>query len=157
MGMLYTAQFNATAVSAQQDFFEILSPSDAVVLVHQVKISQGSDVGDAAEEGLNILVKRGVGSTTGSGGSTPALVPTESGFAAAGSVVKANNTTKMTSGTITTLDGEQWLIRSPYLLLPTPECRLVLSPSQRLTVELATTPADALTVNGTLYFEEIGG
>jgi hypothetical protein len=39
----------------------------------------------------------------------------------------------------------------------TPETRPVLSPSGRLIVELQTTPADALTMSGTLYFEEIGG
>ena len=154
--MLYSAQFNGVAVTAQQDFFELVAPADAVVVVHQVHLSQSSDVGDAAEEGLSVLFKRGA-TTSGSGGSTPTPVPLEAGFAAAGSTVEANNTTKASAGTIVTLHAEAWNIRSPFLWLPPPELRIVLSPSQRFTVELGTTPADSLTVNGTLYFEEIGG
>jgi hypothetical protein len=50
-----------------------------------------------------------------------------------------------------------WIIQSPYLWLPTPEFRHILSPSQRYTVELATTPADSITVSGEMLVEEIGG
>jgi hypothetical protein len=156
MGMLYSAQFNGVTVTAQQDLFELVAPSDAVVVIHQILLSQTTEVGDTQEEGLSILVKRGA-TTSGSGGTTPALVPLENGFTAAGSVVEANNTTKATAGTIVTLHADSWNVRSQLLILPTPELRLVLSPSQRLTVELATTPADSITMNGTLYFEEIGG
>jgi len=156
MGLMYTAVFSAVAVTAQQDFFEIAAPADAVVIIHQIILSQSTEVGDAMEEGLQILLKRGA-TTTGSGGSTVTPAPTEFGFPAAGSTVKANNTTKAATGTIVTLHGEAWNIRSPQPFLPTPECRLVLSPSQRFTVELATTPADSVTVTGTMYFEEIGG
>jgi hypothetical protein len=41
--------------------------------------------------------------------------------------------------------------------IPTPESRIDLSPSQRLTVELLTTPLDSITMSGTIIFEEIGG
>lgn len=156
MGMLYSAQFNGVAATAQQDLFELVAPADAVVVVHQVVLSQSTEVGDAAEEGLAILVKRGA-TTSGSGGSAVTPAPLEFGFAAAGSTVEANNTTKASAGTIVTLHSEVWNVRSQLLILPTPELRIVLSPSQRLTVELATTPADSITLNGTLYFEEIGG
>lgn len=158
MGRFYTAQFNGVAVTAQQDFFELAAPSTAVVVIHQVVLSQTTEVGDAQEEQLSILLKRGVGSTTGSGGSTPTPVKLETGYPSAGSTTKANNTTKMTAGTITTIHSDAWNERNPqWLYLPTPELRPVLSPSERFTVELATTPADSVTVNGTIYFEEIGG
>jgi hypothetical protein len=157
MGLVYTAVFNAVAVTAQQDFFELVAPSDAVVKVHRILITQSTEVGDAAEEGLNVLIKRGA-TTSGSGGGTPPTPqPTEFGFPAAGSTVEINNTTKASAGTIQTLWAENWNIRTPYEWLPTPECQLFLSPSQRLTVELATTPADSITMSGTLVFEEIGG
>lgn len=156
MGMLYSAVFSGVAVTAQQDLFELAAPADCIVVVHQIILTQSTEVGDAQEEGLSILLKRGA-TTTGSGGSTVTPAPTEFGFAAAGSTAKANNTTKATTGTIVTLHAENWNVRSDKLILPTPELRLVLSPSQRLTVELATTPADSITMSGTLYFEEIGG
>jgi hypothetical protein len=156
MGMLYTASFSSVAVTAQQDFFEYTAPSDAIVVLHWIELTQSTEVGDAQEEGLAILFKRGA-TTTGSGGSTVTPAPTEFGFAAAGGVAKANNTTKATAGTIVTLYSSNWNVRTPFLWLPTPELRLVLSPSQRFTVELATTPADSITMSGTMYLEEIGG
>lgn len=156
MGMLYSVPFAGVAVTAQQDLFELTAPADCIVMIHQVILTQSTEVGDTQEEGLSILLKRGA-TTTGSGGSTVTPGPTEFGFAAAGSTAKVNNTTKATAGTIVTLHAENWNVRSEKLILPTPELRLVLSPSQRFTVELATTPADSITMSGTLYFEEIGG
>lgn len=157
VGMMYTGQFNGVAVTAQQDFFELLVPADAVVLIHHIQISQSTEFGDSAEEELSLLLKRGVGATSGSGGSAPTPAKLQSGFAAAGSTLEANNTTKMTSGTITTVWSDTWNIRSPFIWLPTPEFRGVLSPSERFTVELGTTPADSITMNGTIVFEELGG
>lgn len=156
LGMMYTAQFNGVAVSAQQDLFELTAPSDAVVVVHQVVLTQSSDVGDAQEEGLSILMKRGA-TTSGSGGSAVTPAALQHGFPAAGTAVERSNTTKASSGTIVTLHAEAWNIRAPLVWLPPPELRIVLSPSQRFTVELATTPNDSITMNATLYFEELGG
>lgn len=154
--MMYTAQFAGVAVSAQQDLFELVAPSDAAVIVHQLVLSQSSDTGDAEEEGLLVQLKRGA-TTSGSGGSSVTPVPLQAGFAAAGSTCEANNTTKASSGTIVTLHSEAWNVRAPLVWLPPPELRIVLSPSARFTVELGTTPNDAITMSGTLYLEEIGG
>lgn len=157
MSQMYSAVFSSVAVTAQQDFFEIIVPATKVVVIHSVELTQSTDVGDAAAEGLAILHKRGVGSTSGTGGTqaaTPAKL--ETGSATAAATYDFNNTTKMTAGTISTLHSGNWIIQSPYLWLPTPEMRHVLAPSERYTVELATTPADSITVSGTLVFEEIG-
>lgn len=156
MGRLYTATFSGVSVSAQQDFFELVAPADAIVVVHQLEITQSSEVGDAAEEGLALLVKSGA-TVSGSGGSTVTPAPNELGDAAFGGTCEANNTTKANTGTIVTHYAWAWNVRAEFVRIFTPETRLVLSPSRRLTIELATTPADALTVSGTLVFEEIGG
>jgi hypothetical protein len=157
MGLMYSATFSSVAVTAQQDLFEYTAPADAVVIIHSVELSQSTDVGDAASEGLAILHKRGA-TTSGTGGTQAATpAPLEFGFPAAGGVLDLNNTTKATAGTIVTLRSSNWLIQTPYLWLPTPEVRHVLSPGQRYTVELATTPADSVTMSGELIFEEIGG
>lgn len=156
MGMLYTVPFAAVAVTAQQDLFELTAPADAVVLIHQIQLSQSTEVGDAQEEGLSLLFKRGA-TTSGSGGSAPTPSPVDFGYAAAGSAAEVNNTTKASAGTIVTMVADNWNVRSQYLWLPTPELRITLSPSQRFTLELATTPADSITMSGTLWFEEIGG
>src|SRR5688500_14984708 len=145
MGMLYAITFASVAVTAQQDFFEYTTPADACAIIHMVELTQSTDVGDAASEGLAILHKRGA-TTTGTGGSqavTPA--PLETGFPAAGGVADTNNTTKATGGSPVTLHASNWIIQQSYLWLPAPEFRHVLSPSQRYCIELGTTPADSIT------------
>ena len=156
MGRRYTAIFSGVAVTAQQDFFEINAPADAVVELMGLSLSQSTEVGDAAEEGLSILVKSGA-TTSGSGGSAPTAAPLSLGDAAFGGTVEANNTTKATAGTIVTHFALNWNVRAPFEYFWPEEFRKQLSPSARLTVELATTPADSITVSGWVMFKEIGG
>lgn len=157
MGLVYSATFAATAVTAQVDFFEYTAPADSIAIIHYITISQSTDVGDAAEEGLHILLKSGA-TTTGTGGTQAiTIVPNEFGSPAAGGVTDTLNTTKATGGTIVTHHSEAWNIRSPWVWLPPPELRIILSPSRRFTVELATTPADSITCAGTMLIEEVGG
>lgn len=147
---VYAATFNNVAVTAQQDLFEITAPSTAAVVLLELSLSQTTDFGDAQEEGLAILVKRGA-TTSGAGGSTPVASQVFSS-AAFGGTVEANNTTKATGGTPVTLHAEAWNVRVPFLWVPTPETRPVIAPSGRLVVELATTPADSITMSGTVKF-----
>lgn len=155
MGRMYTAIFAGVAVSAAQDLFEINAPADSCVLLHAVYITQTSDVGDAAEEMLSIAIKSGA-TTSGSGGSAPTAVPLQLQDSAFGGTVEANNTTQASLGTIVTHHRESFNIRGGWIYIPTPEMRKTLAPSGRMTIELITVPADALTMDGTIYFEEIG-
>jgi hypothetical protein len=118
-------------------------------------LSQSSDVGDAAEEGLSILIKSGA-TVSGTGGTAPTPTPNNFTDAAAGFVAEVNNTTKANTGTIVTHHAENWNIRVPYQLIVPPEMCIELTGSRRLTVELATTPADSITVSGVIYVEEFG-
>ncbi len=160
MARVYTVQFNDVAVTAAQDLFEILAPTDGIVVVHEWELFQTSDVGDAAEEILRIETVRGVGSvTSGSGGSTPTAQPLSDGDPAFGGTVEANNTTRMAagSGTLETLEQRGWNVRVPLNRIYTPETRPVISPGNRWTLALAANPADSLTVTGCVVFEELGG
>lgn len=157
MGRRYTAQFSGVAATAQQDLFELVAPSDAVVVVHEWGISNLSEVGDAAEEMLLLLVKSGQ-TTSGSGGSAVTPAPNEAGDPAFGGTVEANNTTKASAGTIVNhAPSLNWNVRQDREKVYTPETRLVLSPGRRMTIELATTPADSITLAGWITFEEFGG
>lgn len=150
MGRMYSAVFEEVAVTVVQDLFEIVAPADAVVIVHSFEISQSSDTDS---EQLNLLFHRG--STSGSGGSTPTARPLEVGTAAFGGTVEANNTTQSTEGVH--LHTASFNVLNGYIWMPTPEARIVLSPSGRLNIELQTAPADSLTMSGVVVFEEIGG
>jgi hypothetical protein len=158
MGRMYSIPFAAVAVTAQQDFFEITAAAGKPVIVHSIEIEQSTEVGDAMEEGLSILLKRGTSATTsGSGGTADITTPAVcSGDAADGMTVDINNTTKMSGGTILTLRAWNWNVRIPFFKVFTPETRPVIAGGERLTVELATTPADSITVSGTMMVEELG-
>lgn len=156
MGRLYTVSFTGVAVTAQQDFFEVVAPSDAIVRIHRIGLSQSTEIGDAMEEGLSVLLKSGQ-TTSGSGGSAPTAIPNELGDAAFGGTCEANNTTKASAGTIVTHYAWNWNVRMPFEHVFTPEERPILSPSRRGTVELGTTPGDSITMSGYMVIEELGG
>lgn len=160
MGRMYHGQVSAVAVTAAQDIFELLAPSDAVLVVHSWSVFQTSDTGDAAEELLRLETVRGVGSvTSGSGGTTVTTQPLSDGDPATGATLEANNTTRMVVGTgsLDTLEQYGWNVRIPMQTIYTPETRPVVSPGNRWTLALPSAPADSLTLSAMVTFEEIGG
>lgn len=156
MPRAYDIPIAPTAITAQVDLWEIVAPADAVVEILSIELGQTTEVGDAQEEQLSILVKRGQ-TTSGSGGSSATPQPAEFGDAAFGGTAEILNTTKATAGTITTHRAPSWNVRAGYVYIWTPETPIKLSPSQRGTVELASTPADSITVCGTATVRETGG
>jgi hypothetical protein len=154
IGLIYSAPFDAVAVSAAQDVFELLAPSDAAVIIHSIYLGQTSDKGDAQAEGLKVQIWRGW-TTSGSGGSTVTPVPLHTGFPAAGTVIEINNTTVATTSGVVVFQ-DIFDINIGWQFRPTPEERIVVSPGQRLSVRLPA-PADSLTMSGNIIFAELGG
>lgn len=150
---IYTVQFNGVAVTAQQDLFELTAGAAGPITIHALSLSQSSEIGDAQEEGLSILLKQGA-TTTGSGGTTPAAIPRDVDDSASTTTAKANNTTKATAGTIVTHEAHNWNVRVPFDKIWTPENRPYAKGGRRLTIELATTPADSITMSGTITWSE---
>ena len=152
----YTVQFNAVAVVAAQDLFEIVAHASRIAKIIAFGLSQYTDVGDAQEELLSILLKSGQ-TTSGSGGSsyTPiALDPANT--VAAGFTAEVNNTAKASTGTIVTHYPTAWNVRSPLdIILPEP-MQVILPAGRRATLELVGAPADSLTMNGYMVVEELG-
>lgn len=156
MGRVYAASFSEVAVTAQVDFFEILAASGKPFQIHSLHLSQSSDAGDAESEGLGLLVRRVTGApTSGSGGSTATPTPLVPNDTASGATVETNNTTQLSGGTSTTLHACAFNVLSGLDIIWTPETRPVIDASTRVVVELLTTPADSLTLSGTIYFEEL--
>jgi hypothetical protein len=155
MSRIYTVSFAGVAVTAQQDLFELVAAAGKNLRPLALFLSQSTEVGDAAEEGLAILIKSGQ-TTSGSGGSAPTPVAQNVSDAAAGFTAEVNNTTKATAGTIVTHHTDNWIIRQPFQLILPDRLQQELTGGRRWTVELATTPADSITMSGTLYVEEFG-
>jgi len=155
MSRMYSASFTDVAVSAIQDLWELNAPADSVVVIHSIVIGQNSDYGDAAAEGLTLQLSRSTG-TSGSGGTTPTAAAHQVGDAAFGGTVEANNTTQATTTTVIRADA--FNIQGGWVYQPTPEERIVISPSGRVVLELPSAPTpDAITMSSTITFEEIGG
>ncbi len=154
-GQVYSATFSAVAVTALQDFFSLLVGDDEPIRILSCTISQSSDVGDAAEEGLRIAIIRGWG-TVGSGGTAPTAIAHSSKQGAATTTVRANDTTEASAGTPVTLHVEVWNIRMPWIYLPIPEARIRVDQADDLVaIVLLDAPADSITVSGTITWEEL--
>lgn len=153
MSRIYTVAFSGVAVTAQQDLFELVAGTNTPITVHEIFISQSTEVGDAAEEGLSVLLKQGA-TTSGSGGTAPTPIPRDVDDAASAATAEVNNTTKASAGTIVTHAAWNWNVRVPLQILFTPELRPYVKGGRRLTVELATTPADSITMSGYITYSE---
>lgn len=159
VGVPYKAGTRDVTVSAAQDLIEITAPATAAILVEMFRISQNTEVGDAQEEQLEYRVVRGVGATSGSGGSTPTAQPVNDvGEAAFAGTIESNNTTKMTAGggSLEELDHGSWNVRQEKEILPPNGYGWVIGPSQKLTFELVAAPGDAVDINFDAYFRQIG-
>lgn len=150
MSRLYSLSFTEVAVSAQQDLFQV----EALVVpakLHAVFLSQTTDVGDAAAESLSIIIRRVTDAVT----DDLATVLLDTGDATQNADVAINETTELVTGA-SVVHAEDWNIAMPFVYLPTPELRPNIVIGDVLVVNLNTTPADSITMSGTLYFEEAG-
>lgn len=156
MGRLYSVPFSAVSVSAAQDVFEVLAASGKPFILHRILLAQSSDYGDAQAEGLSVLIKRATGSyTSGSGGSTVTPAKHLTNDAAAGPTAEINNTSQAAagSGALTTIHADAFNVQAGWDYFPAPEQRLLFLAAEAVVVSI-TAPADAVTMSGTLVFEE---
>lgn len=157
---MFIAPISITAsFSAQIDIFELFSGTNMPLRLNAFELGQVSEVGDAQEEGLILILKRVTAApTSGSGGNTPTPIPVmpSEQAVATGTVLETGNTTKLSGGTSVELARFAWNVRGPCLYRPLPDEMPVLAPATRLVLELATTPADAIVgVYGWLTFGEM--
>lgn len=155
MGRMYSVTFTPTAITTQVDAFEVQPADDKPVRLHALFLGQTTEFGDAAEEQLSIQIIRGY-TATGSGGSTATPSPLNPADAAAGFVAETLNTTVATTGTALVLFADSWNVRAGYPLIFTPEMQPMASQANTtIVVRIATTPADSITITGTLIVEEL--
>lgn len=150
MGRMYTASFTNVAVTAQQDLFQI-EANTVPAVIHAIFLSQISDVGDAAAENLSIIIQRVTDAVTND--IVEAIL--DPGDAAALADLAVNETTELTTGA-QIIHSEAWNIAISWIWMPPPEMRITVEVLNAVVVNLNTTPADSLTMSGTMYFEEGG-
>lgn len=160
MGRIYSVTYNGTITNAggNSDLLELLPADDKPIKLRGMVLSQISEVGDAASEGLRITVQRFPATvTSGSGGSAVTPVPVDSADAAAGVAAECNNTTvATTSSTAVTLADMGWIIQNSPFDFWWPDERFAPKAKQgeALIVRMETTPADDFTGSFTFWLEE---
>lgn len=160
MGRIYSVSYAGTITNAggDSDLIEILPADDKPVKLRGFLISQTSEVGDAAEEGLRIsIIRLPATVTSGSGGSAVTPATTDSADAAAGAACECSNTTvATTSGTAVTLAEIGWNERNtPYdFWFPDERFCPKVKQGEALVVRMQTTPADDLSGCVTFWIEE---
>lgn len=158
MPRIYTVTFENVAVSAAQDLFE-LSPADdkplAILGLELANVGGVNDVGEAQEEDLRLLIRRGH-TTSGSGGSSATPRPLGPNTATVGFSAETNNTTVATSGTTHDLVAAGWNTRVPYqVFYPEELWPRATQADTTLVVRLVAAPADSFQVSGTLWVAEL--
>lgn len=160
MGRIYTISYQGTITTAggDTDLLELLPADDKPLKLRGFLLSQSSEVGDAAEEGLRISVLRLPATvTSGSGGSAVTPAPMDSADVAAGVAVECNNTTvATTSGTAVTIMELAWNVRnSPYeWWAPDSEYAPKVKQGEGLVIRQQTTAADDYSGCFTFWVEE---
>ncbi len=149
---VFTATFSAVAATAAQDVFEIATSASSRVRIREIRLSQYSDFGDAQSELLSVSIIRG-NATSGSGGTTVTPANLEPWSRAAVTTVEANNTTVASTGSPQTLIVDAWNVAANWWYAPPRDEQPQVDINSRLVVRI-TAPADSLTINGTIVFEE---
>ena len=153
MARIYTAQFTSVAVAAQQDLLSLVAGTNTPIVVHEIFLSQSTNVGDAGEKELSIVIKQGA-TVAGSVGTAPTPIPRDVDDSAAAAVARANDTTIANTGTIVTTHAFNWNTRVPLQILFTPELRPYAKGARRMVVGLLTTPAVSTTMSGYITWSE---
>ena len=149
MGRMYSVVMDAVAVTAAQDLIRISAPSDAIVVIHEVKVTQ-----ENTETSDQVAIQLQRSSTDGTGSAaTPEQF--ESGDPAFGGTAVTNLTVATTLSDLLWREG--FNVLNGFHWLPTPETRIVVSPSARFVVRIDDAPAASTTVTAVVLFEEIGG
>jgi hypothetical protein len=158
MGRIYSAVIDGIAVAAVCEIFFIAAPTDSVVVIHEIVITQ--DTSETSEQlPLNIFRTATNQSAKGTA-NTP--TPHEIGTPAFGGIVRTNILTAETFATETTMIQRQSQNQlNGWHILPTPETRIVLSPTAGvaayLVIKLDAAPSASIPISGYVVFEEIGG
>jgi hypothetical protein len=158
-GRIYTVSFSGTvtAAGADTDWLELTPADDKPCKLRGLLISQISEVGDTAEEGLRFSIIRLPATVTSGNGTATTGQPVHDLDAAAGFAAETNGATvATTSGTAVTLVEFGWNERmSPYeMWFPDPDFAPTVRQASALVVRMQTTLADDMTAAATFWVEE---
>ena len=151
-GLVFTAEMHAVAVSAAASIFSIQAPAGNRVRVREIRIGQYSDFGDAAAEIVSVRLIRNATAFATQGGVAVTPQNLKPWSRAANSRVIRTATVATDGGKCVLMDAMN--IASGWWYAPSEDEMVWLDTGDNLQV-CVTAPADALTMNGTVVFEEL--
>ena len=153
-GRTFTVEATGASAAAV-DFLELLPADDHPCLLLALIISQSTEAGDAQDEMISMLIKRGGTLTSGSGGSAPTPRPVDFGDTGAGFTVEMLNTTKGSFASGTNIHRASFNVRAGLEMFWTPETAPKFGQANQCLVEMLSTPVDSITWDVTAYIQEL--
>lgn len=160
-GPVFAAPFSAIASTGEADVFEIVAPSSGRVRILGISLTQHSEAGDAASELLPVRILRG---STASGGAGSTITPVNLGCGTRVAETSVIGLSTGSSGALgstastTVVHSESFNVQAGFIYNPKVgpdfDSSVWLSTGQRALVRVGT-PADSVTFNGTLLFQEM--
>lgn len=154
---VYTVSFDNVSVAAAQDLWELTPADDKPIRIlgwNVENVGGTADAGDAQEEFWRLSIVRGH-TTSGSGGSSPTPQPVKGADTAAGFTAEANNTTIASTSGTTVWTGGMNVRAAPNFVWFPDEAQIDASQANTtIVVRLLSTPADAVSMSGTLWVAE---
>lgn len=150
-GRMYAVPFDNLSVTndSDQDIFELVNGSTVSCVIHQFELYSATTTDERVR--LRLLRR----STTGSGGTGATEVSLDGGnTVSAVAAVSQLVTTPGTAGAV--MKAWFWSQLSPLIYLPTPEERVIVSPSGRVALNLQTAVASTRNWSGFVVWEEVG-
>jgi hypothetical protein len=141
------AYTSGVSTNATHDVFELGSPTNDAVVLLGFELAQTSEIGDAQEQQLELLLKAVTGApTSGSGGTAAATArPRDTSRASTyAGTFENGNTTKLTGGTSLELARFAWNVRMPLPYWPIPEERVTIGGGEHLVLEMVSTPSGSI-------------
>ncbi len=159
MPRVYTVAVENVAVSAAQDFFQIIGAAGKTLRVLRANIGATDTSLPTAQMCRWRCRYLPATVTNGSGGSSPSPQAVDPGDAAASFTAKANNTTPATTGgtaAVLFTKGTH-LYAELELNQQTTKAWPVVGPSESVVIELLSTVSGTVHMSGTVEVEETGG
>ena len=156
------ASFTLTAAGGNTDLFQLNAATNKPIRLVGFRLGNTSEVGDTAEEGLELQLMHMTATVTdgtGTGSTLVTPVPVTRGVAAAGFTARVNSpTVATTSGTTTIEEYVGWINRQTPLEMWYPDNKWCLDAiaGETIILRMNTVLADDMTLNLTLFVEEEG-
>lgn len=154
---MYVVTFAGTITNAggDNDLFSILPGTGRGCIIVSCKITVTSELADAADEALDVRIKRGA-TTQGSVGNAATAYPLDEGNGiTATATCRTLDTTIASGGTEVEIDAHAPPQRNEYRYQPIPAEFIRVENPSVLAFRLATAVADDVTGRGTLIFGEL--